>query len=130
MRELAMRPVGLPPLIEQSQDLLHLLNEEPVHRGTARRPVGELAAGSAGQPTVGSDLAEPEHLSGAADRPSRLDRLIDQVQQAGFGGRTDAAWDAATQPQPPFPSTNVNFTASSLHASDSRATSALACSSS
>ena len=130
MRELAMRSVGLAPLLEQGEDLLGLLGEEPVHRGPARRPVGEPAAGSAGQPAVGPDLAELEHFAGASDRPARLDRFVDQVQQAGLGDRIDTAWDAATQPQPPFPSTNVNFTASSLHASESRATSALACSSS
>jgi hypothetical protein len=76
------------------------------------------------------DLAELKHATSAPQRPTCLDRLVNQVQQSGLGGRIDAAWDAATQPQPPFPSTNVNRTASSLHASESRATSALACSSS
>ena len=130
MRELAMRPVGLAPLLEQGQDLLGLLSEQPVHRGPARSPVRELAPGPAGEPAVDTDLAELEHPSGAADRPPCLDRVVDQVQQAGLGGRIDPAWDTATQPQPPFPSTNVNRTASSLHASDNRATSALACSNS
>ena len=130
MRELAVRPVGLAPLLEQGQDLLHLLGEEPVHWGPTRRPVRELGPASSGEPAMSPDLAELKHATGAPDRPPGLDRFVDQVQQAGLGGRVDAAWDTATQPQPPFPSTNVNRTASSLHASDSRATSALACSSS
>ena len=130
MGELAMRPVGLAPLLEQGQDLLHFLSEEPVHRGPARSTVDQLAPGPASEPAVGPDLAELEHATGATDRPPRLDRVVDQVQQAGLGGRIDAAWNVATQPQPPFPSTNVNRTASSLHASDNRATSARACSSS
>ncbi len=76
------------------------------------------------------DLFELECSAGVADAPTRIDRFGDEVQQASFGDRVDPAWDAATQPQPPFPSTSVNFTASSLQASESRATSALACSSS
>lgn len=79
---------------------------------------------------MGPDLAELEYPSGAAQRPARVEGVVEEVQQAGLGDRIDTAWDAATQPQPPFPSTNVNFTASSLHASESRATSARACSSS
>ena len=130
MRELAVRAVGLAPLLEQRQDLLGFLSQKPMHRRPARCPVGELAPGPAGEPAMSPDLSDLEHTAGAADRPTGLDRIIDQVQQAGLGGRIDAAWDAATQPQPPFPSTNVNLTASSLHASESRATSALACSSS
>ena len=130
MRELAVRAVGLAPLLEQGQDLLGFLRQQPVHRGPTRSTVDQLAPGSAGEPAVGTDLTELEHRSGAADRPPGLDRVVDQVQQAGLGGRIDAAWDVATQPQPPFPSTNVNRTASSLQASESRATSALACSSS
>lgn len=45
-------------------------------------------------------------------------------------GRIDAVRDRTGQPQPSFPSTKVSLTASSLHASDSRAISALAASSS
>ena len=76
------------------------------------------------------DLADLEHTARSPDRPAALDSVVEQVQQAGLGGRIDATWDTATQPQPPFPSTSVSFTASSLHASESRATSAWACSSS
>ena len=51
-------------------------------------------------------------------------------EQPDLGGRVDAVRDPATQPQPSFPSTSVSFTASSLQASDSRAISAFAASSS
>ena len=130
MGELAMRAVRVTPLIEQGQNLRGLLVQQPMHRRPARRPVGQPAPRPAGEPTIGPDLADLQHAAGSPDRPPGLDRLIDQVQQAGLGGRIDTVWDPATQPQPPFPSINTSFTASSLHASDNRATSALARSSS
>ncbi len=68
------------------------------------------------------------------DNTRRSDRrrmgLVEKVEEAGFGGRIDTTWDTATQPQPSFPSTNISLTASSLTASESRATSAFAASSS
>ena len=79
---------------------------------------------------MGTDLAELEDTAGAADGPAGIERLVNQVQQPGLGGRVDPVRDPATQPQPPFPSTIVSLTASSLHASDNRAISALAASSS
>ena len=130
MSELAVRPVGLAPLLEQGQDLLDFLSQQPMHRGPARHPIDQVPPSPAGEPAVGSDLTELEHTADTSDRPPSLDCFVDQVEQGGLGGRIDAAWDAATQPQPPFPSTNVNRTASSLQASESRATSARACSSS
>ena len=98
MRELAVRAVGLAPLLEQGQDLLGLLRQEPVHRGPARSTVDQLAQCSAGEPAMDPDLTDLEHRSGSADRPPGLDRVVDQIQQAGLGGRVDAAWDVATQP--------------------------------
>lgn len=129
-RELAVRPVDLAPLVEQGQDLGRLLGQDAVHRGPARRAVAEAAAGSTGVPPVGTDLAQIEHCAGAPSCPTGIDGFVYEVQQFGLGGRVDPAWDSATQPQPPFPSTNVSLTASSLQASESRATSALAASSS
>lgn len=129
MRELAVRTVNFPPLVEQGQDLGHLSLEQAVQRRPARSSVGELIVSPTDQPPVGAQLADLQHVAAATDRPAGLDRGIDQLEQAGLG-RVDPAGDAATQPQPPFPSTSVNRTASSLHASDNRATSALACSSS
>ena len=125
-----MGAVDLAPLIEQSQDLGLLLRQDAVHRRAARGLVGEVAASPAGQPAMRPDLPDLQHTACAADRPATGDRVVEQAQQAGLGGRIDTAWDTATQPQPPFPSTSVSFTASSLQASESRAISALACSSS
>ena len=84
MRQLAVRAVSLAPLLEQGEDLLHFLSEEPMHRGPTRGPVDQLAAGSTGEPAVDSD------------RPPGLDSIVEQVQQAGLGGRIHAAWDTAT----------------------------------
>ena len=130
MGEFAVRPVDLAPLVEQGQDLGFLLGQDPVHREPARRPVGQPAAGPAGVPAVGADLAESECPAGAADTPAGVEGFVDEIEQPCLGGRIYPARDSATQPQPSFPSTSVSFTASSLQASDSRAISAFAASSS
>jgi len=130
VRELAMRPVDLAPLIEQGEDLLGLLGQDAMHRRPARRGIDEFSAGPAGIPAVRADLTELENTAPPASRPTRLDGLVDQVQKPGLRGRVHPAWDSATQPQPPFPSTSVSFTASSLQASESRSISAFAASSS
>ncbi len=130
MCEFAMRAVDLAPLVEQRQDLLGLVGQDAVHRGATRWTVGELSSCSAGIPAVGTDLAELEHPARTPDLPAGIEGLVDQVEQACLGGRIDPVRDSATQPQPSFPSTRVSFTASSLQASESRAISALACSSS
>lgn len=96
MRQLAVRAVSLAPLLEQGEDLLHFLSEEPMHRGPTRGPVDQLAAGSTGEPAVDSDLADLEHTADPSDRPPGLDSIVEQVQQAGLGGRIHAAWDTAT----------------------------------
>jgi hypothetical protein len=128
--QLAVRPVGLAPLIEQGQNLSGLLRQQPVHRCAAWDLVGELAAGPAGDPAVRANLTELQHPSSRADRPPAVESVIEQVQQAGLGGRVHPVRDPATQPQPPFPSTSVSLIANSLQASDSRATSAFAASNS
>jgi hypothetical protein len=79
---------------------------------------------------VRADLAELKLVSHTPDRPARVEGLVDQVEQPGLRGRVNPARDPATQPQVPFPSMSISFTAISLTVSDSRATSALASSSS
>lgn len=130
MGELAVGPVDLAPLIEQREDLRSLLGQDAVHRTPARGPVDQRPESPAGHPAVGADLAELEHPASPSQRPAPLDRGVEQVQQAGLGGRVDPVRDSATQPQPSFPSTSVSLTANSLQASDSRAISAFAASSS
>ncbi len=130
MGEFAVGPVDLTPLLEQGQDLGCLLGQDPVHREPARRLVGQPAAGPAGVPAVGADLADLKRPAGAADTPAGIHGPVDEIEQPCLGGRIHPARDSATQPQPPFPSTSVSFTASSLQASESRAISAFAASSS
>ena len=130
MGELAVGPVDIAPLVEQGQDLGGLLGQDAVHRGPAGLGIGQFPVSPAGVPAVSTDLADPEHPARPAGRPTGLDGGVDQVQQPGLGDRVHPARDPATQPQPPFPSTSVSLTASSLQASDKRAISALACSSS
>ncbi len=130
MGELAVRPVDIAPLLEQRQDLGRLLGQDAMHRRAAGWPVDEATKRPTGQPAVCPDLAELQRLRGATQCPALIDGFVEQAQQGGLGGRVNTARDSATQPQPPFPSTNVSFTASSLQASDRRATSAFAASSS
>ena len=130
MGELAVGAVDLAPLLEQRQHLGGFLGQDGVNRGPARCLVGQATAGPAGVPAVGTPLGQPQRGACAAQAPAGPDGVVDQGQQPGLGDRVHPAWDSATQPQPPFPSTNVSLTASSLQASESRATSALACSSS
>jgi hypothetical protein len=94
--EFAVRAVGLAPLLEQGQDRLGLGGQRPVHRGPARDTVGESAPASAGEPAMRPDLPELQHAAGPSDRPPGLNRVVDQAQQGGLGGRIDTAWDMAT----------------------------------
>jgi len=94
--QLAVGSVGFAPLGEERQNLGHLLIEQPVHRRPARRLVGQLADGPAGQPAVRADFAELQFAAGAAQRPALIERLIKQLEQAGLGGRVEPARDPTT----------------------------------
>ena len=130
MGELAVGAVDLAPLVIEREDLGAFLGQDRVQRVAARHPVGQCLLGSAGIPTVRTNLTKVQHPGGAPQRPASCEGLIEQTEESGFGGRIDTTWDTATQPQPSFPSTSVSLTASSLTASDNRATSAFAASSS
>jgi hypothetical protein len=80
--ELAVRPVGLAPLVEQRQDLLGLVVEQPVHRGPARGPVGQRSAGTAGDPPMRPPLDQLELVAGSAQRPAGLERLVEPGRAA------------------------------------------------
>ena len=96
MGQLAVGSVSFAPLVEERRNLGHLLIEQPMHRRPARRPVGQLADGTARQPAVRADFPELQFATGAAQRPTLLERLIEQLQQAGLGGRVDPARDPTT----------------------------------
>ena len=96
MRELAVGPIDLAPLVEQGQYLRCFLGQDGVHRRSAGLGVGELSAGPAGVPAVRPNLPEVKHPARSPGRPAGVDRLVDQVQQPGLGGRIDPARDPAT----------------------------------
>ena len=81
MRELAVAAVGLAPLLEQGQNLLRLLGQQPVQRRPARSLVGQRAAGPASQPAMRPDLPELQGVTAAAQRPAGLQSLVDQREQ-------------------------------------------------
>jgi hypothetical protein len=56
--ELAVRAVGLAPLLKQPHDLGDLPVQQAVHRAATRRLVGQLAGGLPAQPPVDAQLAD------------------------------------------------------------------------
>jgi hypothetical protein len=127
--QLAVAAVGLAPLVEQGQDLALLFRQQPVHRRTGAGVI-QRPGPRAGHPALGAALGKLEDLAGRPVRPALRDGLGEQVEQAGFRVGVDPPRDGAAQPQCPFPSTKVSLTAISFRASDSRAISARAASSS
>jgi hypothetical protein len=61
--QLAMRTVGLAPVIEQGEDLGSFGVEQPVHRRPARCLVGQLPTKAAGDPAMRPYLAEFEFVA-------------------------------------------------------------------
>lgn len=130
MRQLAVGAVHLSPLVVQRHDLGHLVVQQAVNGGAARRAVGQLAVRPAGGPPMDPQLVQLQLPTCPSQAPPSVEGVVDEVQQRRLGGLVHAAWDSATQPQAPFPSTNMSFTAISLSASPKRAASARAASSS
>src|SRR5829696_8308081 len=131
MRELAVRPVNLGPLVEHRDDLVLLQGCEAMDRVPARWLVVEtVAGGRPAPPPLQSTLGQLEVTARVPCRPATLDRAVDHADQRDLGGRVDPPWDPATQSQGSFPSARVSRTAISANAVRSRSTSAWAASSS
>src|SRR5665811_1351078 len=88
-----MRTINVGPLLEDCQDLGDLVGEQSVHRRTTRCPVDQVAAGAAGQPPVRTPGRQLEDTAGAAQAPTGLHGFVEKLQEYGFGGRIDTAWD-------------------------------------
>jgi len=67
-----------------------------MHRARARPVVFQPTRFAALIPAPRAALSELEVAAGATVLPARLGRAIDQSEQAGLGGRVDAARDRAT----------------------------------
>jgi hypothetical protein len=128
--ELSVRAVDVTPLVVERHDLGHLVVEQAVHGAAARRLVVEGPDAAPAHPAIGAGLAEIELRARPAKAPAGVGGSLEQVEQRLLGGRVDTGGDVATQPQCPFPSTSMSFTAISLSASPRRAASARAASSS
>jgi hypothetical protein len=126
VRELAMRTIGLAPLIKQRDDRFALVGEQAMHGVASSRAVLKEARFAALPPAPRAALGELEVAARAAVLPARSGRLIGELKKPGLGGRVDAARNPATQSQRPFPSASMSRTPISFSASDSRAISALA----
>ena len=110
MGKLAVGPVDVAPLVKQRHDLRR---PRPASSPCSGLPPGARSANRPRsrrrQPAPHPTLVELQTSSRTDAPASRRDRLIDQVEQPVLGGRVDPAGDAATQPQPSFPSTRVKL---------------------
>ncbi len=95
MGELAVGAVDLAPLVEQRHDLGDLPVEQAVQRAAARTAVFELVGGAAAKPPVGPHRARLQHPAGRTELEAGRHGPLEQVQQAGLGGRVDPGWDPA-----------------------------------
>ena len=130
MRELTMRAVCQPVLLEDADDQVLLLRRNRVQRAAARRAVLKRPGRAALAPAPRPTLAELQVRACATVIPAAGDRAIDEHEQLVLGGRRHPQRDPATQPQRPFPSASINLTPISFSASVSLAISALAAASS
>ncbi|MFC5040213.1 hypothetical protein [Ornithinimicrobium kibberense] len=128
-------PVGevlIPEGLERGHDGFDLRRRQRVQGGTwagvDQRGPGVLAPG----PAAGPAFLQPKHGAGLHQRPACLQRVVNGLEQDCLGGRVDAGRHRGHghQSSPPFFSSRVSLTASSLTASPSRSISALASSSS
>ena len=124
-----MRAIDIAPLLEQLENLGHLLGAQAVQRG-AGLAVIQAASVTPAAPPPRPPLIQLEVVAGATVIPPAGKRPVDQLQQLVLGGRVDPARDPATQSQRSFPSASINRTPISFNASESRAISALAAASS
>src|ERR1035438_185356 len=130
VRELSVRAIDISPGLEQIEDRGHLKRSEPVHRVPAGPLVGQAVSVAPASPAPRATLIQLEIRARAAMLPAASDGLVDQAEQLVLGGRVQIGRDPATQPQRSFPSANIKRTPISLIASESRAISALASTSS
>ena len=96
MGQLPVRAVHLTPRLEHGQDRLGLLGQDAVQRGPARLRVDEPAGLPTTQPPVGAPLGQVQPAARRPPRPARLERLVEQPEQLGLGGRSDPVRDSAT----------------------------------
>jgi hypothetical protein len=91
VRQLAVRPVDRPPVLDQVQDRLLFPGQQPVHRVAARRQIGQGAVvAQPGAPTVHPHILDTQDVAGAGVRPPRRDRVVDQLEQPLFDVAVDA----------------------------------------
>jgi hypothetical protein len=124
-----MRAIDVLELLEDREDLGFLVRGDAVQRG-AGPPIDQGAGRLELAPAPRAPLAQLEVAADAPVIPSTGNRLVDEIQELVLGGRRDTPRDPATQSQRPFPSASINRTPISFSASESRAISALAATSS
>ena len=96
MRQLAMRPVHRTPLLDQIEDRLLLLRQDPVHPVADRRTVLQRARlGEPSAPAVHAHILDLEHPARTRVRPPGRHRAIDQPHQLELGLRAHARGDRA-----------------------------------
>jgi IS30 family transposase len=130
VRELAMRRVGLAPLLGEGKDLADLPLEQAVDGAAAAAAVGEVAGQGALRPAAGAPLVQAEDAARPLMRPATRDGVLEQPQQRDLHSRVDARGDRAYQPERCFPRSTTSSIACSLTVSANRSISNLAAASS
>ena len=96
VRKLAVAAVDLAPLVEQRDDLVLFLGQQPMHRLTARSAIRKLITGTTIHPPPHPVLLDVQHPARLTDRHARLEGLVDQLKQARLRGRINTSGDPAT----------------------------------
>lgn len=109
MGELAMGPVGRPPLLGDREDLLDLPPQQPMDRRAARGEVAESAQlAAAGPPAMHPVVADLPHPSSPRMRQTSGDSVVDGLEDQLFDLGGDSRRDRPAQSQPDFPRTIAN----------------------
>jgi len=94
--ELAVRPAGLAPLVEQLDDLGLLGGQQAIDRRPARLPVIQAPGRPPAQPPIGPHPVQLQQPARAVQAPAGIGRVLDQLQQAALGDLIDPARNPAT----------------------------------
>lgn len=124
MSQLAMGEVDGTPGVEQLDDGVLLPGQQPVDGVATRRAILQCARCSPDRPAPRPATVEAENMTSSLCAPALRYGAIDDLQQAGFGGRVDSRRDRAAQPQLDFPRRTASSTAWSITTAPRRSTSA------
>lgn len=109
MSEFPMRPIRRPPLLDDGQDGIDLVGQEPMGRAPTGGQILQQTVGSlAGPPTMHPVIRDIPHAGGPPVREPSIDSVVDSGEDQVFHLGGDSRRDRAVQSQPDFPRTIDN----------------------